>query len=676
MESISEDKQTQEMQETQQIKETQDISEIEKFIDEQLTLNPKYIWIFNWIKLNRKISFSNEFILKYPQSIVPDVYCKHQAVTLEVAEKLNLITNRFLQQNPKIDSRIIDKHADKMHWETIQKYQNFTLDQLNKFSESLDNELKVQFEDNVLTFQKPSEAWISAILVKYIMSKMWDRIKFLLNIIINKQHISSEFVKTIYTISKKNGVPLFDMKLVAAKQPVPTDIMEEYMKDPVYVDLFTTNQKLDPEFIKRHYKLIKPQLLIKHQLLDDELNNTIEREYIFNEVVPKETRLVYSLGYISKQNYNIEKLQNIAKLFNVYQSGLVYGEAYLRCISGNLNINPELIAEYTDFDNIAKKKYTDDMVNTIISKASIERMPWYLFIKSRVLSEEQIELLDERKALGHIEWWLILHQERKFIIQCETDYKGEMKDKEIIVPLSNEFNQNNIDKALWWKYVPDEKLAQFFGDCIKATEKIDEKLEKQKSLEYLRSFLFDFIKLADWNKILRYEVLPEWFLRVFGQSECYTKIAKKEMFWWKVSTYQKLTISYMRCYIEHLSLNQLLRCQTMDCALLDEISGFIYTCEFHTPNGIITENLWELVALYQPLTEEFIRKYKDNLPIEKMKLNSHIPESYLINLDFENSSLQMQNSEETNVDEQNKRNVFIDRFKNILTRNDNNNNKS
>lgn len=619
---------------------------LEKFITKTLELHPDWTWVFNWIKLCRKGKLSDRFMLDHPKAMVPDVYCKHNPVKLEVAERFDLIGNRFLQMNSTIDPRIIDKHADRMHLETIQEHQRFTEEQLYRFSNSLDMQMLVDFEDKMFKFQRPSERWMNDVLDKYIAIKDWNRLRKCTNDIFTHQKVSKEFVKKYYDLNKKIGVTFADINLIAKTQQLPDEIMEQNMG---LIDIFTTYQNLSSTFIAKHQKSFKMQLLVANQVLSSDIAYKVITDYIMAKLSTQDTKYLYAIGFIKKQNYTLNLLEMICKQFAQNLADKLYTEAYIRKLNEHQNPNLSFecaqIEDRVNFDLVATcKTYNETTIQNIITNGSANRIPWYLFIKEHILSEDQIDILDNRKVLGHIEWWLILNQNR----QIEVMKPGEEKPIKIDNKLSKEFVEIHKNKANWWKYVPADKLETFFTDCIKATEKLDEKLSNSPSLQYLRSFLFDFIKMADWKTILRFEVLPEWFIRIFGQDVCVNRIDKKELFWWKITTYQELPITFIRAYKHKLDLVQLVKCQKLDIGILEDLAPFFYTRSGRTRSGApVTDDIWEMVAKYQQLTSGFILKYGRNLPhgtvatIPDTSVSTQTSDNDQLAKEFDSSSIPM-----------------------------------
>ncbi len=205
-----------------------------------------------------------------------------------------------------------------------------------------------------------------------------------------------------------------------------------------------------------------------------------------------------------------------------------------------------------------------------------EYIPWYLYVKKNTLTESQIEALHAAGRLDATTWWLILTTSK--------------------TPFSHGFLARHENRKQWWTYVQ----PTFYLECLQALDGLDNidvtgsDLPSVKSKTDLRTFLTDFVSKCDWKHVLHYEVLPEWFLQLFGHAKLVTKIPQ---YWLQVGRWSTLSQGFINKNITKLDLQTVLTYQIVN-------EEFIRNCA-----PFLTAETWKLIKTRQSLSEEFTTEF-------------------------------------------------------------------
>ena len=249
-----------------------------------------------------------------------------------------------------------------------------------------------------------------------------------------------------------------------------------------------------------------------------------------------------------------------------------------------------------NWNMVAECNLESAQIDAIVSNTP-EYIPWYTFVKKHQLTEEQITKLDVEGYLTHMTWWTVLNG--------NTDREDGKK-------LSELFMRRHAAKLLWIPQVTD--TAAFYQAWMKAKDNVDNidvdsitDPRERHLLAEIRSFLPTYVEKADWRKILREVELPEWAMRIFAEYS-----DKIDMYWWKISRWQKLKQPFINKHIDKLDLQIILAYQDVTDEFLRE------KCVF------FTEENWDAVARHQNLSEQFLSDYADNLSIVELAKNPKV----------------------------------------------------
>lgn len=302
-----------------------------------------------------------------------------------------------------------------------------------------------------------------------------------------------------------------------------------------------------------------------------------------------EKRLQYANLLIQNQVYSLDLVQRIINSFTNQQwRKLLWCGVFLRTLApiGNAmhlgfdastvndsvlpNVNWDIIANSTDL--------TNDQVDGII-KIAANQVPWYLYVKKNTLIESQIEALD----IDAITWWRLLTTKRT-------------------PPFTHTFLAKHDARKNWWNYISSP--ATFYTSCLQALDNIDNintegtDLQPIRSRADIRSFLSDFVATANWKQILHDEVLPDWFIQLFGHKDLSSRI---NLYWWNICRYQHLKQSFIDRNITKLDLQVLLINQTVEETFLRN------NIPFFTPEN------WKAISTHQTLSDEFRTEFASQL---------------------------------------------------------------
>lgn len=361
--------------------------------------------------------------------------------------------------------------------------------------------------------------------------------------------------------------------------------------------------------LNREVKVVEPKVdapLTAADLLQFPLgnNNNIEvpvAEASVPEPVPEpvesqkdaEKRLQYANLLIQHQVYSLDLVQRIINSFTNQQwRKLLWCNVFLRTLApiGSAlhlgfdestvnesvlpNVNWDIIANSTDL--------TAEQVDNIIRIAA-NQVPWYLYVKKNTLTESQLEALDATGNIDAITWWRLLTTKRT-------------------PAFTHTFLAKHDSRKNWWNYISSP--ATFYTSCLQALDNIDNintdgtDLQPIRSRSDIRTFLNDFVTSANWKQILHDEVLPEWFIQLFGHKDLSARI---NLYWWNISRYQNLKQSFIDRNITKLDLQVLLINQTVEETFLRN------NLPFFTPEN------WKAIATHQTLSEEFRTEFATQL---------------------------------------------------------------
>lgn len=478
--------------------------------------------LFNWEVISNK-PLSSEFINRHYKLLQWPIMSKVQAFDLDTLKKFDhLVDFALLSINPNLSDEIVEEYLSRMDWKKVQQYHKFSAALLQKHSENLDKPI-------IFEFQKLDQLTIDKLLGDEPLDEY-------LKLVFTHQKVSEQFIL-------KYGSNFYP--IIIEHQTLSNSFIDKIDSAQV-LHLLIQYQRLSADFITKHCNVLTLKSIIKYQELSREqqyqifplLNGTN-----FDATTHDIKLLKKFVKYQSfDENVWIVILNNLPKdktLDNTLDK--LYAIILFRIENEEL---PKLedfeqrILPLVDWEYLSNMEMSDDVVEKMITKYP-DLIPWYHFIQTHELTEEQIHKIENH--LKPIDWWLLL-----------TKYS-----------YSRSFMRTHKDKLNWWKYIEPTELAAFYKQCIEAIT-FSELTTEQESM---KAFLDEFVKKADWKHILRYEELDEWFMRIFSHFDI-------NLYWWKLSVYQKLTMKFIRKYLANMDLKMLLKYQRLDRAFLDEVEPF------------------------------------------------------------------------------------------------------
>ena len=623
--------------------------------------NPEMKKIFNWNEIS-KIQLPDLFIEEHHGCLNADVMSKHQRFSLAIMEKFGYLINfGFLVLNKNNSPEVLSAYIGKMDWETAQKEQSLTPELLEQFRDSIDTLV-------VFQHQKLSEQFIQSIMDTYITEKNWDLVRKYLTIVFTYQKVSTEFVMNYLRLETEindeadDPVNAVQIGTNVPADPVPEiilvdlpavvrhqDLSPEFLK--TFCMSFTEvrreickSQKLTPLFITENFEKLNTRRLLKYQQMNEATLVRICEQFIYLPVitdtmvqaltgvsspivdlsagnadlttpvvVPEsdkaaDRRFIMANALVNNQVYNMTMFLNIVDAFPNHPrwQEVLWGNVFLRTLNPigstkylGLSAQTVLvdIMPHINWNMVAECNLEPEQVNSIITSIELlgEHIPWHIFVRKHLLTEEQIITIDESGCLNHMTWWTILND--------NTDREDDKK-------MNGNFTRKHADRLLWIPQVTEP--AAFYQAWLKAKDNVDNidadiDAAEQHMLAEIRDFMPAYVAKADWRKILREVQLPEWALRVFAE---YSR--KIDMYWWKISRWQKLTQSYIDKHIADLDLQIVLGYQNVTEEFLREKSPFF------------SEENWDAVARHQNMTTQFMEDFTDNLPIDELAKNPNV----------------------------------------------------
>ena len=610
---------------------TDNMSSLLQQVSNTVRENPEDNIVFNWNEISKR-ELPDLFIEEHHQYLNWDTMSRYARFSLPIIQKYEYLINfGFLVLNKNNTSEVLSAYIDKMDWETAQKEQNLTPELLDRFRDSLDVLV-------ILQHQKLTEPFIMTLLEPYIKEKNWDMVRKYLTIVFTYQKVSTEFIMALLRKELEINeaatvdVPeiiLVDLPIVVGHQELSPEFLKTFCMEFTEVRReICKSQKLSSAFIAEHFDKLNTRRLLKYQQMD---RNTLER--IFNHfirrpvvtdsmvqaltgstsggVAPPESsnsadrRFIIANALVNNQVYDIELFKKIVDEFVDHPrwQEVLWGNIFLRTLSpignkkylgiGTDTVTQEIIPR-VNWRMVAECELEPDQVENIINTTTSMDMPWYIFVRKHHLTEAQINRLDAQKYLTHMSWW--------FILNGNSTRPTEKK-------LSELFMRKHAAKLLWVPQVTDH--ATFYQAWLRAKDNMDNIDDADPQERYLlaeiREFISAYVAKAPWNKILREVQLPEWAMRIFAEYS-----DKIDMYWWKISRYQKLTAAFIKRHIDRLDLQILLGYQDMPEDFLRETSPFF------------TEENWDAIARHQKLTPQFLTDFADKLPATELAKNSSL----------------------------------------------------
>ena len=577
--------------------------------------NPADSNVYNWNEISKR-ELPDLFIEEHHQYLNWATMSRYQRFSLSIIQKYEYLINfEFLVLNKNNTSEVLNAYIDKMDWETAQKEQSLTPELLERFRDSLDVLV-------ILQHQKITESFIMSLLEPYIKEKNWDMVRKYLTIAFTYQKVSTQFIMTLLrkeleiNEANDNEIILVDLHVVVGHQELTPEFLKTFCMEFTEVRReICKSQKLSSAFITENFDKLNTRRLLKYQQMD---RSTLER--IFNHfirrpvvtdamvqaltgstsrgVVPPESsnsadhRFIIANALVNNQVYDIQMFKQIVDEFIDHPrwQEVLWGNIFLRTLNsignkkylGLLNdtVTNEILPR-VNWRMVAECELEPVQVENIINATTFgEKIPWYIFVRKHHLTETQINRLETLGYLTHMSWWFILNENKK---------------------LSEMFMRKHAAKLLWVPQVTDS--ATFYQAWLRAKDNIDDDHERYLLAE-IREFISAYIAKAPWNKILREVQLPEWAMRIFAEYS-----DKIDMYWWKISRYQKLTPAFIKRHIDRLDLQILLGYQEMPEDFLRETSPFF------------TEENWDAIARHQKLTPQFLTDFADKLPAAELAKN-------------------------------------------------------
>jgi hypothetical protein len=586
-------------------------------LTEIIRINPEFVKLLDWHEISKIPGLTDQFIEEYADFLHFPTICLYQPLTLAIINKLeNKIDYTFLVKNPNLSDEVKDSKVDKMDWELFQMNQTFSKEFITKHIDNISPIL-------IFKYQKLSEDVIFYFIGPHIESEKWAMLKGQLDLIFQYQKVSMSFIRKMLELEDEIIEKVFP-KSVSTEEKIPESaVHEEIKKRPqiiVSIPAILQYQQVDEEFIKNcvlqndnllmtacfYQKLTSDfvmkllefvksseqfsallQVALKYQRFNKE---DIMRICDYFDISSADNYLLI----LEHQEYDYELFQWLMRKIPAEFVPVAYILAFLRGISGSLQDNLSYrkdIIENINWQLLSERQLKKDELVAILNpeKEYIEKLVWYFFLKNNNLDEEILSKNYISDHLGAIEWWLLLTNERP------TDMK-----------FSEVFANKHKDKKKWWKFIPEQHIMEFYKQCLESLKNLPSEKSGVRQ-DHLAQFLKEFAEKGDWNTILRHEDLDEWFIRIFQNFD--TQI---EMFWWKLCRYQKLSEKFIRTHMIYLDLNVVLGYQKLSEEFLEE----------HAP--FFDDDCWDKVSRYQPLTEEFQKKYIDKLNKIMLSFNEFV----------------------------------------------------
>jgi hypothetical protein len=623
--------------------------------------------IYNWVEIS-KLELPDLFIDEHHDCLNWDIMSKHQRFSITIMKKYEYLVNfGFLVLNKNNSPEVLSEYIDKMDWETAQKEQNLTPELLTRFRDSIETLV-------VFQHQKLTEEYINSILKPYIDEKNWDLVRKYLTIVFTYQKVSTEFVLKFLALETQINQPadtsavtsatplnasvqlnasqvinttppdpqpeiiLVDLPVVVRNQQLSSEFLSTFCMEFTEVRReICKSQKLTTAFISENFEKLNTRRLLKYQQMDEPTLVRICEQFVYRPVMtdaiiqaltgstsvannmPAESekeadrRFIMGNALVNNQRYNMEMFKNIVNAFPDHPrwQEVLWGNVFLRTLNpiGSekyLGLSADTVMQEiipnVNWDMVAECDLETEQIDSIIDNVSmLGQIPWYKFVKKHTLNEQQLSKLDEADCLTHMTWWTVLRGNEK--------REDEKK-------LSEFFMRKHAAKLLW---IPQVDAATFYPAWLKAKDNLDNidvddsdadiniNVRERHLLEEIRDFMPSYVEQADWRKILREVQLPEWAMRVFAEYS-----DKIDMYWWKISRYQKLTQSFIDKHIAELDLQIVLGYQDVTEEFLREKRVFF------------TDENWDAVARHQKLSTQFLEDFTDKLPIDELAKNQHV----------------------------------------------------
>jgi hypothetical protein len=618
---------------------------------------PIIVNLFNWNEI-AKLPLPDSFIIEHANYLNWDILARHQTLSIALSNQFDdLLRKRMsiLVLNSQLHSDVFRKYASYMDWETAQKYQHFTPELLRHFLGSLDLLI-------VLQNQKVPEDIIDDMIRPFVDRKKWAQLRRYLALIFTYQIISNAFVNkylilenSLYKTPESNSdngmqhVPqiiLVDLPLVIKHQKLDEEFLATFCIPHIKArDEICRSQKLTNSFINHYFDLLNVRKLLKYQRLNEatlllccersifqlkdkprvdqilsNINFTssirvtetnpnsdnddlpVQSAFIVEPQVTNseqhklvetqaeiDRRLKYAVILLNNQDYSLNLVyQIIDSMPNTNHRHMLWNLVFLRSLApigsdeylgfSNETITEKIIPN-VNWNIIAKTKLTPVQLDGIVNLAA-DYMPWYLYFEKYQLSENHIILLHNANKIDAITWWCLL--------TCNRE-----------TPLSHSFMATYGERKKWWNYISNG--ATFYSTCLQALDNIEVEgtnLSPIASKADLKAFLNNFVANTKWPSLLQDELLPEWFLRIFGQKQLVAQIPK---YWWYITRWQNLTQRFIDYYVFHLDLQMIFTYQTVTEEFIrDKIP-------FFTPEN------WTTINTRQNLSEAFRAEFADKL---------------------------------------------------------------
>jgi len=628
------------------------LSQITKAIRDE----PNMVGIFNWNKIS-EMDLHDAFIIEHFDELNIDVMCKWQKFSMAIVEKYDYIIStkmHILVTNSNLAPEVFKHYVAKMDWESAQKHYKFTPELMEEFRDGLDLVICLQHQ----TFP---EDLLLEMLDRVMEHKNWAVLRKYLTLAFTYQkNISIEFINRfllleVHINTSEDGSETTRPPIILVDLPVVIDhvpLTEEFINTFCIPNVNARNavcrsQKLSNNCINQNFDQLDVRKLLKYQKNMDEptLERCCERAVFYNSKTPTPTtssiisglsliqtvnvvnvptdtestnimdqtvienvpdatpvaeepqhaeqRFKYATILIENQVYSLELAQRIIDSFpNPKWREILWCNVFVRTLApigddSYLGFSQSTVIESVmprvNWDIIATKtELTDSQLDRVIELAST-LIPWYLYIQKHTLTESQIVSLNDSGVLDALTWWRLLTTKRK-------------------VPFTHSFITKHESRKQWWNYI--EKPEEFYPSCLQALDNIDTidvtgtQLPQIRSREDIRCFLNEFVAKADWNHILHYEVLPEWFIQLFGHDQLYPKI---NLYWWNVGRWSTLTQKFINRNITKLDLQVILTHQIVTEEFIRDKTPFF------------TAENWKTIAERQNLSNEFRIEFADQL---------------------------------------------------------------
>jgi hypothetical protein len=636
--------------------------ELLSHISQVVRETPAMASLFNWNEISKLtlpdafiIEHSDnlnwDVMCKY-QTFSMDIVEKYDYI---ISTKLHILVT-----NVNLAPDVLKHYASKMDWESAQRHLKFTPELLEHFREGLDMIIVLQhqvmseeFILEMLDTIMEKKQW--AVLRKYLtLVFTYQKISstFINRYLILEGKINDNDDTSVTT----QPIILVDLPAVIKHQALDEDFLTTFCIPNVNArNEICRCQKLTNKFINQHFDQLDVRKLLKYQIMDEStLQRCCERAVFYNPEMPKpsttsiisglsliqsvnivdiptpgevtdttpilsqmtspnleevvvetietipeespkdtEHRYTYASLFVDHQIYSMELAQRVIDSFpNPKWREILWCNVFVRTLTpigddSYLGFSTDTIMSQVipliNWDIIVTKtQLTDAQLDKVIEMAST-LIPWYLYIKKHVLTESQIEGLNTAGVLDALTWWQLLTIKRK-------------------TPFSHTFTTKYEARKQWWNFINDPK--EFYTSCLQALDNLDSidvtgtNLPQIRSREDIRSFLTDFIAGTEWPQILHYEILPEWFIQLFGHARLHPKI---NLFWWNIGRWSTLTQTFIDRNITNLDLQIVLTHQIVTEEFLREKSPFF------TPEN------WKTITERQNISNEFRITFAEQL---------------------------------------------------------------